>query len=62
MKQSEFLRWLKLRGATFEDGTNHLKVYLNGRQSTLPRHGAKELKTGLVEAVKNNWASNRVSN
>ncbi|WP_307719083.1 type II toxin-antitoxin system HicA family toxin [Massilia glaciei] len=52
MKQSEFVRWLKLQGATFKDGTNHLKVYLNGRQSTLPIHPAKELRTGLVEAVK----------
>lgn len=52
MKQSEFVRWLKQNGATFKDGTNHLKVYLNGKQSTLPRHPSKELKTGLVEGVK----------
>jgi len=52
VKQSEFVRWLKLRGATFMEGTNHLKVYLNGKQSHLPRHPSKELKTGLVEAVK----------
>lgn len=52
MKQSEFVRWLKDQGATFKDGTNHLKVYLNGKQSHLPRHPSKELKTGLVEGVK----------
>ncbi|MYM37277.1 addiction module toxin, HicA family [Duganella sp. FT94W] len=52
MKQSEFVRWLKQQGATFSEGTNHLKVYLNGRQTILPRHPAKELKTGLVEGVK----------
>ncbi len=52
MKQSEFVRWLKLQGATFKDGTNHLKVYLNGQQTILPRHPSKELKTGLVEGVK----------
>jgi len=52
VKQSEFVRWLKLHGATFKDCTNHLKVYLNGKQSHLPRHPGKELKTGLVEGVK----------
>lgn len=52
MKQSEFVRWLSQQGATFKDGTNHLKVYLNGKQTILPRHPAKELKKGLVEGVK----------
>ena len=52
MKQSAFVRWLKQQGAEFKDGTNHLKVYLNGRQTILPRHPVKELKTGLVEGVK----------
>ena len=53
MKQSEFVRWLKDKhGATFEDGTKHLKVYCNGEKTILPRHPSKELKTGLVEAIK----------
>jgi len=52
MKQSEFKRRLADQGATFKQGNKHLKVYLNGRQSTLPRHSAAELKTGLVEAIK----------
>lgn len=52
MKQSEFVRWLAQQGATFKDGTKHLKVYLNGQQTTLPRHPAKELKQPLVEGVK----------
>ncbi|MGI4847363.1 MAG: type II toxin-antitoxin system HicA family toxin [Janthinobacterium lividum] len=52
MKQSEFVRWLKQQGATFEERTNHTKVFLNGEESYLPRHPAKELKTGLVEGVK----------
>ena len=51
MKQSEFKRWLADQGATFKEGSNHLKVYLNGKQSHLPRHAA-ELKTGLVEGIK----------
>lgn len=52
MKQSEFVRWLKQFGATFEEGANHTKVKLNGKTSYLPRHPSKELKTGLVEGVK----------
>lgn len=52
MKQSEFVRWLSKQGATFKDGTRHLKVYLDGKQSHLPRHPSAELKTGLVEGVK----------
>lgn len=52
MKQSEFKRWLADQGATFEQGKKHLKIYLNGKQSHLPRHPATELKTGLVEGIK----------
>lgn len=52
MKQSEFVKWLKDQGAEFENGKKHLKVSINGKQTTLPRHPSKELKTGLVEGVK----------
>lgn len=52
MKQSEFVKWLKKQGATFEDGTRHLKIFLNGRQTILPRHPSKELKKGLIEGIK----------
>ncbi len=52
MKQSEFVKWLTAQGATFENGTKHLKVYCNGEKTILPRHPGKELKTGLVEGVK----------
>ncbi|WP_084217388.1 type II toxin-antitoxin system HicA family toxin [Xenophilus azovorans] len=51
MKQSEFKRWLAEQGATFESGKKHLKVYLNGKQTTLPRHPAKELGEGLRKAI-----------
>lgn len=52
MKSSEFKRWLSDQGATFKPGKgSHLKVFLNGKQSVLPMHG-KELKTGLVKAIK----------
>jgi len=52
VKQSEFVRWLSQQGATFKDGSKHLKVYLNGKQTHLPRHPSSELKTGLVQGVK----------
>lgn len=52
MKQSEFVRWLTGHGATFKDGTKHLKVYCNGEMTMLPRHPSKELKQPLIEGVK----------
>lgn len=52
MKQSEFKRWLADQGATFKNGSRHLKVYLNGKQSHLPRHPSAELKKGLAEVIK----------
>ncbi|CRZ20930.1 type II toxin-antitoxin system HicA family toxin [Kingella kingae] len=52
MKQSEFLKWLIEQGVQTQDGTKHLKLYLNGKHSHLPRHPSKELKKGLVEGVK----------
>ncbi|MBI3345097.1 MAG: type II toxin-antitoxin system HicA family toxin [Gammaproteobacteria bacterium] len=51
MKQSAFKRWLAAQGATFKQGSNHLKVYLNGRQSTLPRHPSHEIGEGLRQAI-----------
>jgi len=50
MKVSEFRRWLIAQGARIERGTKHDKVYLNGRQTTLPRHSA-ELGEGLRRAI-----------
>ncbi|MEN7527010.1 type II toxin-antitoxin system HicA family toxin [Cupriavidus sp. DL-D2] len=51
VKQSEFVRELAAKGATFKQGKKHLKVTLNGQQTVVPRH-AKELKTGTVEAIR----------
>ncbi|RJG06235.1 type II toxin-antitoxin system HicA family toxin [Noviherbaspirillum cavernae] len=51
MKQSEFKRWLADQGATFKDGSRHLKVYLNGKQTTLPRHPSHEIGEGLRQAI-----------
>lgn len=51
MKISEFRRWLESQGVRIEDGTNHWKLYWNGKQSVLPRHPSKELKEGLRQAI-----------
>jgi len=52
MKSSEFKRWLAAQGATFTPAKgSHLRVDLNGKVPFLPMH-SKELKTGLVEAIK----------
>jgi mRNA interferase HicA len=46
-------KWLELQGATFLPGKgSHLKVFLSGKQSTLPMHGTSELGKGLEAAIK----------
>jgi mRNA interferase HicA len=56
MNSSEFKRWLASKGCTFEtkkSGSGHIIVRLGDKKSEIPMHGAaKELKKGLVEAVK----------
>jgi mRNA interferase HicA len=53
MKYSEFRRYLKSLGATFVPAKgSHFKVTLNGNTTIFPDHGAKEMKTGLAEAIK----------
>jgi mRNA interferase HicA len=51
---SEFKRWLKKQGCTFDPGRGgHLTVRLGQKISTLPMHGnEKELKKGTVEGIK----------
>lgn len=51
MKQREFRQWLTRQGAIFVEGTNHLKIYLHGRQSVMPRHPGKELNEKLRKAI-----------
>ena len=52
MKQTEFVRWLADQGATFKQGTKHLKVYLNGKQTTVPRHPGKEIDDRFIKEIK----------
>lgn len=51
LKISEFKRWLESQGVSIKDGANHWKLYLNGNQTTLPRHPSKELKDGTRRAI-----------
>ncbi|WP_157835248.1 type II toxin-antitoxin system HicA family toxin [Xanthomonas sp. SHU 199] len=50
MKTAQFKRQLAAAGATFKQGGKHIKVYLNGKQTTLPRH--KEISDLLVELIR----------
>lgn len=52
MKVKQFLISLTSQGVKTKDGTKHIKLYYNGKQSTLPRHPSKELPTGLVKGIK----------
>lgn len=51
MKLAEFKRFLASQGARFVEGTKHTKVYLNGKQTTLPRHPSQEIGEGLRRAI-----------
>ena len=39
------------QGAQFKQGKKHLKVYVGGRQSTLPRHPSHEIGEALRKAI-----------
>ena len=51
MRFSEFRKQLEALGARFDEGTKHTKVYLNGKQTTLPRHGSQDMGEGLRKAI-----------
>lgn len=50
MNTAGFKRDLAARGAQFEEGKKHTKVYYQGKQSTVPRH--KEIPDTLAEQIK----------
>ena len=51
MTYSQFRRWLAARDVQFVEGTKHTKLYFNGKQTTLPRHGSREISEGLRRAI-----------
>jgi mRNA interferase HicA len=48
---NELKRKLAKLGCTFEQGTRHLVVLYKGKATEIPRHPARELKTGTVRGV-----------
>ncbi len=53
MTSNELKRWLAKQGCTFGDQEgSHLKVYLGDRQTVIPMHAKKEIKTGTMKAIK----------
>ncbi len=53
VNSKQMKKWLEQQGATFQVGKgSHVKVFLNGKQSTLPMHGTDELGQGLEAAIK----------
>ena len=53
MNSKQMRKWLEQQGATFQTGRgSHVKVFLNGKQPTLPMHGNTELGKGLEAAIK----------
>lgn len=51
MKQAEFVRWLVDQGVEVKQGTNHLKVYYKGKQTTVPRHPGKEIDNRFAKEI-----------
>lgn len=54
MKFSEFRRWLKAQGVTFEagKGTSHFKITApNGKKTVFADHGAKEMPEPTRKAI-----------
>ena len=50
MKRRDLEKLLSDLGAKFVEGSKHTKVYLNGKQTTIPRH--TEISDNLVKAIK----------
>ena len=51
LKATELRRKLAHAGCTFVDGKKHIVVYYKGNRSLMPRHPAKEVKTGTVQGI-----------
>jgi len=50
---SELRRKLAKLGCTFRQGTKHLIVMYQGCETEMPRHPAKEIKTGTYHGILN---------
>jgi mRNA interferase HicA len=50
VKRKDLMKFLSQLGAEFKEGGKHTKVYLNDKQSTIPRH--TEIDDFLVKGIK----------
>lgn len=50
VKRRDLIKFLTELGARFDEGSKHTKVYLNEKQTTIPRH--TEINDHLVKAIK----------
>jgi len=48
---SELRRWLKKQGCAFVEESRHTRIVLGLRVSRMPRHPAKEIKTGTLKNI-----------
>jgi mRNA interferase HicA len=48
---SELRRWLKKQGCTFVEESRHTRIILGSKISRMPRHPAKEIKTGTLRSI-----------
>jgi predicted RNA binding protein YcfA (HicA-like mRNA interferase family) len=51
MMSAQLNRWLERRGCTFQKTKSGPEGVPRHRQSVMPFHGKKEMKTGTVEAI-----------
>ena len=51
VKASELRRWLKKQGCTFVEESRHTRIILGSKISRMPRHPAKEIKTGTLQSI-----------
>ena len=51
MTASELKRWLRKQGCSLVDESKHTRIVLGGRVSRMPRHPAKEIKTGTLQSI-----------
>jgi len=51
VKASEFRRWLRKQGCTFVEESRHTRIVLGPKISRMPRHLAKEIKTGTLQSI-----------
>lgn len=52
MKYVSFVNELKSKGVVFVNRKNHVRLYLNGKSSTLKRHPTQEISNVYADLVR----------